>query len=120
MDKEKFLNDCDVIHADIVELVAKQMSTVLDLHNLSEFYKILGDKTRISIICALDKHEMCVCDLGILLGMTKSAISHQLRVLRQANLVKNRRDGKVIFYSLADDHVKRLFEIGLEHVQEAE
>ncbi len=110
--------DCEVIHADIVNAVMLKMEKTEDLSTLSDFFKILGDKTRISIICALDKHEMCVCDLGILLNMSKSAISHQLRILRQANIVKNRREGKVVFYCLADDHVSYLFESGLEHIKE--
>ena len=86
--------------------------------DLSAFFKILGDYTRTKILWALDKNEMCVCDLASLLNMTKSAVSHQLRLLRIANLVKSRRDGKVIFYSLADDHVKAIFETGHEHIRE--
>ncbi len=89
-----------------------------DLYDLSDFFKVLGDSTRSKIIWALDEHEMCVCDLAVLLGMTKSAISHQLRSLREANLVINRREGKNVFYSLADDHVKQIFEKGLEHIRE--
>ncbi|HAQ39728.1 MAG TPA: transcriptional regulator [Clostridiales bacterium] len=89
-----------------------------DLYDVSDFFKVLGDSTRSKIIWALDEHEMCVCDLAVLLGMTKSAISHQLRALREANLVVNRRDGKNVFYSLADDHVKQIYEKGLEHIRE--
>jgi ArsR family transcriptional regulator len=118
MEKNTINHDCDVIHPEILASVQKMMSSDKELVALSDFYKILGDKTRISIICALDKHEMCVCDLGALLHMSKSAISHQLRVLRESNLVKSRREGKVVFYSLADDHIKTLFEGGLEHIQE--
>ena len=88
------------------------------LYNLADFFKVLGDSTRARIMWALDESEMCVCDLAVLLNMTKSAISHQLRSLRQANLVKYRREGKVVFYSLADDHVKQIFEKGLEHICE--
>ena len=89
-----------------------------ELYDLSDFFKVLGDSTRSKIIWALDEHELCVCDLAVLLGMTKSAISHQLRALREANLVVNRRDGKNVFYSLADDHIKQIFEKGLEHIRE--
>jgi len=112
------LCDCDVIHADIVDRVRKKMPDQSELYNLSDFFKVLGDSTRANIIWALDESEMCVCDLAVLLNMTKSAISHQLRILRESNLVKNRKEGKVVFYSLADDHIKAIFETGLEHIRE--
>jgi DNA-binding transcriptional ArsR family regulator len=118
MKREELFCDCDVIHADAVEEVRKSLPPASELDALSEFFKVLGDGTRSKIIGALDEGEMCVCDLAYLLGMTKSAISHQLRLLRQANLVKNRREGKVVFYSLADGHVKAIFEKGLEHIRE--
>lgn len=89
-----------------------------DLYDLSNFFKILGDNTRVRIIWALDEKEMCVCDIAVLLNMTKSAISHQLRLLKQSNLVKFRRDGKVVYYSLKDDHVRDIFEKGMEHIKE--
>ena len=79
---------------------------------------MFGDSTRIKILWALDEEEMCVCDIASLLNMTQSAISHQLRVLKQAHLVKNRRDGKIVYYSLADEHVKQIFEQGLVHTKE--
>lgn len=118
MKKDDLLCDCDVIHGDVVEAVKKKMPDENDLYDLSDFFKILGDSTRAKIIWALDESEMCVCDLAVLLNMTKSAISHQLHSLRQANLVKNRREGKNVFYSLADDHIKQIFEKGLEHIKE--
>ncbi len=118
MKKEELICDCDVIHAEVVDAVKKKMPEDNDLYDVSDFFKVLGDSTRSKIIWALDEHEMCVCDLAVLLGMTKSAISHQLRALREANLVINRRDGKNVFYSLADDHVKQIFEKGLEHIRE--
>ncbi|MBP8893569.1 MAG: winged helix-turn-helix transcriptional regulator [Saprospiraceae bacterium] len=90
-----------------------------ELYDLSDFFKVLGDSTRAKIMWALDEHEMCVCDMAVLLNMTKSAISHQLRSLRQADLVKFRKEGKVVFYSLTDDHVKQIFEKGLEHIRES-
>ncbi|HWQ58137.1 MAG TPA: metalloregulator ArsR/SmtB family transcription factor [Clostridia bacterium] len=110
--------DCEVIHSDVVSAVRMKMPDENELYDLSDFFKILGDSTRAKIIWALDESELCVCDLGALLGMTKSAVSHQLRSLRLANLVKNRREGKVVYYSLADDHVKQIFEMGLEHIRE--
>lgn len=118
MKKDDMLCDCDVIHADVVEAVKSKMPEEKELYDLSVFFKILGDSTRAKIIWALDESEMCVCDMAVLLNMTKSAISHQLRLLRQENLVKNRRDGKVVFYSLADDHIKDIFEKGHEHIKE--
>jgi len=118
MRREEILCDCDVLHESIVAAVKTQMPDENELCDLSDFFKILGDSTRAKIVCALDASEMCVCDLAALLNMTKSAISHQLRSLRDANLVKNRREGKVVFYSLADDHVKEIFEKGLEHIRE--
>lgn len=110
--------DCEVIHADVVEKVKKKMPDENELYDLSDFFKVLGDSTRAKIIWALDESEMCVCDLAVLLNMTKSAISHQLRSLKQAYLVKYRKEGKVVFYSLTDDHIKVIFEMGLEHIRE--
>jgi ArsR family transcriptional regulator, lead/cadmium/zinc/bismuth-responsive transcriptional repressor len=117
--KDTVINcDCEVLHADIVEKVQKVMPQEDELYDLSDFFKVLGDSTRIKIMWALDESEMCVCDLAVLLNMTKSAISHQLKSLRAANLVKYRKEGKVVFYSLSDDHVKEIFEKGLEHIRE--
>lgn len=118
MRREMILCDCDVLHESVVAAVKTQMPDDNELCDLSDFFKILGDSTRAKIVCALDASEMCVCDLAALLNMTKSAISHQLRSLRDANLVKNRREGKVVFYSLVDDHVKEIFEKGLDHIRE--
>lgn len=112
--------NCEVIHADVVEHVLPRMTDERTLYDLSDFFKMFGDSTRIKIMNALDLHEMCVCDLAALLGMTKSAISHQLRSLKQQNLVSFRRAGKVVYYSLADEHVRDIFEKGLEHLREAE
>ena len=116
--KGEIFCDCDVIHAEVVDRVRKKMPGEHELYDLSDFFKVLGDSTRTKIIWALDEGEMCVCDLAVLLNMTKSAISHQLRLLKQADLVKFRRDGKVVFYTLADDHVRAIFEKGLEHLRE--
>ena len=88
------------------------------LYDLAELYKIFGDSTRIKILYVLLEAEMCVCDIALLLGMSQSAISHQLRVLKQSKLVKYRREGKTVFYSLADDHVRTIISQGMEHVAE--
>lgn len=110
--------DCDVIHEEIVNRVRAEMPAEEKLYDLAELFKIFGDSTRIKILWALDESEMCVCDLAFLLNMTQSAISHQLRVLKQADLVKSRRDGKIVFYSLIDEHVKQIFDQGLIHISE--
>jgi ArsR family transcriptional regulator, lead/cadmium/zinc/bismuth-responsive transcriptional repressor len=120
MKREAIFCDCDVIHQDTVDAVQKALPSESDLFALSEFFKVLGDNTRAKIISALDLHEMCVCDLANLLDMTKSAISHQLRQLRDSNLVRFRKEGKNVFYSLADDHIRAIFEKGLEHIREKE
>lgn len=118
MAKEEMFCDCDVIHGEVVEEVRTKMPQDEDIYDLSDFFKVMGDSTRLKIISALDAHEMCVCDIAVLLNMTKSAISHQLRYLKQADLVKYRKEGKTVFYSLKDDHVKDIFEIGMEHIKE--
>lgn len=110
--------DCDVIHEDIVNKVKEKMPQEETLYDLAELFKVFGDTTRIKILWALDECEMCVCDIAVLLNMTQSAISHQLRVLKQANLVKYRREGKIVFYSLEDEHIKLIFDQGLVHISE--
>jgi len=110
--------DCDVIHEEIVNDAKLKMLSDGTFGTLTGFLKAIGDGTRVRILWALDINEMCVCDLAFLLGMTKSAISHQLRTLKKANLVKFRKDGKIVYYSLADDHVKTILEHSLSHVNE--
>jgi len=110
--------DCVVIHDDIVERVKEKMPEEETLYDLAELFKVFGDSTRTRILWALDEAEMCVCDIAYLLNMTQSAISHQLRVLKQSKLVKHRREGKIVFYSLKDEHVKQIFELGLVHISE--
>ncbi|BAE82619.1 ArsR/SmtB family transcription factor [Desulfitobacterium hafniense] len=110
--------DCDVIHGDIVNKVKAKMPQEEILYDLAELFKVFGDSTRIKILWALDEAEMCVCDISYLLNMTQSAISHQLRVLKQANLVKSRKEGKIVFYSLDDEHVRQIFDHGLVHINE--
>ena len=116
--KEDIVCDCEVIHGDIVNAVKNRMPDDQDIYDLSDFFKVLGDSTRMRIIWALDESEMCVCDIAVLLNMTKSAISHQLRALREANLVKFRKEGKTVYYSLKVDHVRDIYEIGMEHIKE--
>ena len=111
---------CDFIHAheDIVEKVRGTMPGEDTLYDLTELFRIFADSTRVRILYVLEESEMCVCDLAALLGMTQSAISHQLRALKNARLVSSRREGKTVFYALADDHVKTIIDQGLEHVSE--
>ena len=108
----------DVVHEDVVERVREAMPVDDILYDLAELFKIFGDSTRIKILSALKENELCVCDVASVLGMTKSAVSHQLRILRQTKLVKIRRQGKEIYYSLDDEHVGEIFSIGLEHIEE--
>ena len=110
--------DCPVLHEDVVRRVGKRLPREELLFDLAELFKVFGDSTRVRIISALMHAELCVCDIGALLGMSKSAISHQLRILRQSRLVKNRREGKVVFYSLDDRHISGIFRQGLAHVGE--
>jgi len=109
---------CDVVHENVIEMVRKKMPQEEKLYDLAELFKVFGDTTRVKIISALFEAEMCVCDIAELLHMTPSSISHQLRVLRQARLVKHRKEGKVVFYSLDDEHIKTIFNQGLEHILE--
>ena len=105
-------------HEEIVEKVQKEMPDEDTLYDLTELFRIFGGSTRIRILYVLFEAEMCVCDIAALLGMTQSAISHQLRALKNAKLVTSRREGKTVFYSLADDHVKTIIDQGLEHILE--
>jgi len=109
---------CSTIHEDIIEKVKKSIPQEETLYDLAELFKVFGDSTRIKILCVLFESEMCVCDIAALLNMTQSAISHQLRVLKNARLVKYRKEGKVVFYSLDDQHVKQIFDQGLIHIKE--
>ena len=108
------------VHADAVAKAREGMLPEKEYGDLSELYKCLADATRIRILHALEQRELCVCDVAQLLGMTKSAVSHQLRLLRMADLVRPRRDGQTVYYSLSDDHVRVLIDIGLSHIREEE
>lgn len=110
--------DCNVIHMDVVDRVRKQMPEEEPIYEVADLFKVFGDSTRARIICALSISELCVCDLSSLLDMSQSAVSHQLRTLKQARIVKNRRSGKVVYYSLDDEHIKELFHVAFEHVME--
>lgn len=105
-------------HTDAIEETKSLMPSDEELFRLAEVFKIFGDSTRIRIICALMHTELCVCDLAELLGMGQSAVSHQLRLLRTNRLVKTRRDGKSIFYSLDDGHIGEIINAGLTHITE--
>lgn len=120
MGKSELVCDCEIIHTETVEKVKNEILKQNTLESMSKFYKAFADNTRIKIINALDCHEMCVCDISVLLNMTKSAVSHQLKYLKMLNIIKPRREGKIVFYSLADEHVKLLFKICHEHIKETE
>ena len=111
---------CDFyqVHDDVVKAVKEKMPDEDELYDLVEIFKVFGDSTRIKILYVLFEQEMCVCDIAQLLNMTQSAISHQLKILKQSRLVKNRREGKAVFYSLADGHVRSIINQGLEHIEE--
>lgn len=117
MSKNEFICDCNVIHQDVVDNTIKNLPESEMFYKLAEFFKILGDSTRVKILFALDQNEMCVCDIANVLGMSKSSISHQLGTLRRSGIVKCRKKGKEVFYMLDDEHVKEVFEIGMEHIE---
>ena len=106
------------LHEDLLRAVAEKMPAEEALYDLSELFKVFGDSTRIRILFVLFEAEVCVCDLAAALNMTQSAVSHQLRILKQNRLVKSRREGKSVFYSLADNHVRQIIDQGLEHIEE--
>ena len=118
--EERIINTCECndIHEDIVNETKNKMPEDEMLYDLAELFKVFGDTTRIKILYALFSNEMCVCDIANLLNMSQSAISHQLRVLKQARLVKFRKEGKTVYYSLDDSHISQIFDCGLNHIQE--
>ena len=120
MERREELERCETVqvHRDIVEKVNAEMPDEEVLYDLAELFKLFGDSTRIKILYVLFAAELCVCDIAQLLGMSQSAISHQLRALKQAKLVRYRREGKQVFYSLADGHVRTILGQGMEHVGE--
>lgn len=110
--------ECHEVHKDLIDKVMNRMPDEDELYDLAELFKVFGDSTRIRILTVLFGEEMCVCDIAEALGMNQSAVSHQLRVLKNAKLIKNRKEGKLVFYSLADDHVSTILAMGLEHIEE--
>jgi len=116
--KELIRCDCSVIHEDVVNQVKKKMLPDEKLYDLADLFKILGDPTRVRILWALKQSEMCVYDIAVVLDMTKSAVSHQLRVLKSARIVRARKEGKNVYYSFVDDHVKEIYALALEHGDE--
>lgn len=119
-EEKDIIEKCEYIctHDHVIEAVKANMPEEETLYDLADFFKIFGDTTRIKILYVLFQSEMCVCDIAQLLNMTQSAISHQLRVLKQMKLVKFRREGKIVFYSLSDGHIKTIINQGLEHINE--
>ena len=118
MGKNENTCDCNMVHGETIEHVRQEIVSQDELTRMAKLYKIFGDGTRLNILAALNCHEMCVCDLAVLMDMTKSATSHQLRILRENNLVRFEKVGKHSYYSLADDHVKDMLNIALDHVNE--
>ena len=120
MTKRAFAEVCEEVctHPEILDRVKPDMPDEERLYDLAELFKVFGDTTRIRILYVLFEAEMCVCDIAELLSMTQSAISHQLRILKQARLVRSRREGKTVFYSLDDDHVRTVIGQGMEHIEE--
>lgn len=120
--KNEAIEECmcehEEVHENLLKIAAEKMPPEEELNDLAELFKVFGDPTRIRILYVLFEVEVCVCDLAATLNMTQSAISHQLKILKQNHLVKSRREGKSIFYSLADDHVRMIIACGLEHVEE--
>ena len=110
--------EAEEIHEELLRIVDEKMPAEEELYDLSELFKVFGDSTRIRILFVLFEAEVCVCDLAAALRMTQSAVSHQLRILKQSRLVKSRREGKSVFYSLADNHVRTIINQGLEHIEE--
>lgn len=108
----------DIVNTDIINRVKPKMLDMTLFYDLSDFFKLMGDSTRIQLLWALEENEMCVGDLAFLLNMTKSAVSHQLKILRSAKLVKAEKRGKNVFYALSDNHVRTVLEMALDHVRE--
>lgn len=110
--------DCNIIHDAVVKKTLNDMPNNVVINKIANFFKVIGDNTRARILFALDSNEMCVCDIANVLNMTKSAVSHQLSVLREERIVKFKRVGKEVYYSLDDEHVKEVYEVALSHVKE--
>ncbi len=116
MSKNEFVCDCNMIHEEMVQDTLSKMPEPKLLCNLAKLFKIMGDDTRCKMLFALLQNEMCVCDLANVLSMTKSSISHQLSKMRDAGIVKYRKEGKTVYYSLDDNHISEIFEVGIKHI----
>ena len=120
MSEEGHIECCEdtEVHEDLLQIVNEKLPSESELYDLAELFKVFGDSTRIRILFVLFEAEVCVCDLAEALNMTQSAVSHQLKILKQSKLVKSRREGKSVFYSLADGHVRTIIAQGIEHIEE--
>ncbi len=117
-EKEEMCCESTEVHEELLRIVNETLPDETELYDLAELFKVFGDSTRIRILYVLFEAEVCVCDLAAALNMTQSAISHQLKILKQNRLIKSRREGKSVFYSLADDHVRAIIAQGQEHIEE--
>jgi ArsR family transcriptional regulator len=120
MDFEQKFEKCDEteVHEEVLSVVKTKLPEEEHMYDLAELFKVFGDSTRIKILFVLAEAEVCVCDLAAMLNMTSSAISHQLNILKRTKLIKSKRDGKSVFYSLADNHVRTILSQGMEHIEE--
>ena len=116
MAKNEFICDCNIIHKETVDQILKTMEKDETFNKLADFFNILKDPTRLKIMFVLDKKQVCVCDIANILSMSKSSISHQLSTLRKSGIVKCYKQGKEVYYTLDDDHINKVFEIALEHI----
>lgn len=116
MNNKKYSCDCNIIHEEVVNSTKNKMPSNDLLNELSDFFKILGVDSRMKILFVLDSNEMCVCDIANVLSMTKSSVSHQLNILRTNNIVKCRKEGKEVYYTLDDEHIREIFEVALSHI----
>ena len=116
MSKNEFICDCNMVHKEMVDDTLSKMPDITTLHTLADFFKIMGDATRCKLLFALLQNEMCVCDSANVLSMIKSSISHQLSKMKDVGLVKCRKSGKTVYYSLDDEHISEIFEVGIEHI----
>ena len=116
MPKNKYVCDCNMINEDRVKYIANNIPSDETLNRLADIYKIMADRTRCKLLYILQQGEMCVCDIANIMSMSKSSISHQLAKMRELSVVKCRRDGKAIYYSLDDEHISQLYSIGIEHI----
>ncbi len=117
-DRELDCCETDEVHEELLKIVRETLPAEEELYDLAELFKVFGDSTRIRILFVLFEAEVCVCDLAAALNMTVSAVSHQLKILKQNKLIKSRREGRSVFYSLADDHVRTIVSQGMEHIEE--